>query len=98
MPVSTRRPAWRPRSPAIGRCHTGGRGPSPSRQGSGNGLLGGPQGGLPEPELLAAKLAVNVKPELYNDLVAMAAAAAAKVQTDPKLKLYWEKVHHALAP
>lgn len=54
-------------------------------------------GGLPEPELLAAKLAVNVKPELFNDLVDMAAAAAS-VQTDPKLKLYWEKVHHALAP
>lgn len=54
-------------------------------------------GGLPEPEYLAAKLAVNVKPELFDDLVALAAAAAS-VQTDPKLKVYWEKVHHALKP
>ena len=52
---------------------------------------------MPEPEYLAAKLAVNVKPELFDDLVAMAAAAAS-VQTDPKLKTYWEKVHHTLAP
>jgi len=63
----------------------------------GNGLLGGPPGGLPEPELLAAKLAVNVKPELFDDLVDMAAAAAS-VQTDPQLKVYWEKVHRALRP
>lgn len=65
--------------------------------GGGNGLLGGPAGGLPEPEYLAARLAVNVKPELFDDLVAMAAAAAS-VQTDPQLKTYWEKVHHALKP
>ena len=57
----------------------------------------GQLGVLPEPEYLAAKLAMNVEPELFDDLVAMAAAAAS-VQTDPQLKVYWEKVHRTLAP
>ncbi|MEW6197901.1 MAG: hypothetical protein AB1601_04450 [Planctomycetota bacterium] len=40
---------------------------------------------------------MNVKPEWFDDLVAVAGGAAS-VQTDPKLKVYWRKVHRTLAP
>lgn len=51
-------------------------------------------GQLP-PEELAAQLAANVWPELYPDLVAMAAGAA-ETAPDEETQAYWLAVYAAL--
>lgn len=50
---------------------------------------------MPEPAELAAILAANIDPELYDDLIALAAAVA-QYDSDPEVAAYWQDVYEAL--
>ncbi len=75
---------------------------SPCDAGGGNGMEGGvvPDGdlyppGLPSPEELAAQLATNVWPELYDGLLSMVLAAIDSAP-DEQTQAYWQAVYTAL--